>query len=59
VAIADGGVRIARLMLGNRLDADAVTASASVRHLNVYPDAVAKLVAARDAIDATMESMTA
>ena len=59
VAIADGGVRIAGLMLSDRLEADAVTAMASIQHLNIYPDAVAKLVGARAGIQATMESMSA
>ena len=59
VAIADAGVRIARLMQSGALEASAVTAIASIQHLNLYPDAVAKLVGARDAIRAMMESMTA
>jgi HD-like signal output (HDOD) protein len=59
VAIADGGVRIAKLMLKGALEDSAVTAIASIQHLNLYPDAVAKLVGAREAVKVMMESMTA
>ena len=59
VAIADGGARIAGLMLSDLLEADAVTALPSIQILDIYPDAVAKLVGGREAIQAMVESMSA
>jgi HD-like signal output (HDOD) protein len=50
VAIVNGAVHVATMMLQGDVIADPIAALASVRHLNLYPEDVTALLAMRDTV---------
>ncbi len=59
VAVANAGRGIAALMLSGPLLSTEVSNLESIQHLNLYPDDVTQLLAARDTVRQSMESMSA